>query len=188
MTGGDSFCLCLLCLSVLPALHSTGLPQQQAPYVSWMWKESMCCSLMFAQECALRFFCRLFWMWILFLRPENHLHGYRAVCLLLYLFVVMTEVVGRMQVSGGVGAGSALSFPLAFVKSKASHVACFCFSGLCAAEAPQQPARRVRGLYCPTVTTGQGGCWTSFPQGPPGVALTSEGDKVGVRCVRSHGT
>lgn len=125
-------------------------------------------------------------MRILFLRPENHLRGYRAVCLLLYLFVVMTEVVGRMQVSGGVGAGSVLSFPLAFVKSKASHVACFCFSGLyglCVAEAPQQPARRVLGLHCPTVTTGQGGCWTSVPQGPPGVALTSGGDEVGVRCM-----
>lgn len=33
----------------------------------------------------------------------------------LYLFVVMMEVVGKMQASGGVGAGSVLSFPLAFV-------------------------------------------------------------------------
>lgn len=93
---------------------------------------------MFAQESALKFFCREFWMWILFLTLENHHHDYRAACLLLYLFVVMMEVVGRMQASGGVGAGNVLSFPLAFVKSKASHVACFCFSalyGLCAAEA-----------------------------------------------------
>lgn len=44
------------------------------------------------------------------------------------LFVVMTEVVGGMQTSGGVGAGSVLYFPLAFVKSRASHVARFCFS------------------------------------------------------------
>lgn len=124
-----------------------------------------------------------------FLRLQNHHHGYRAVCLLLYLFVVMTEVVGRMQVSGGVGAGNVLSFPLAFVESKASHVACFCFSGLyglCAAEAPQQPARRVLGLYCPTVTTGQGRCWTPFPQGPPGAALTSAGEKKWVRSERDH--
>lgn len=57
----------------------------------------------------------------LFLRLENHHghHDYRAsvsVRLLLYLFVVMTEAVGRMQVSGGVGAGNVLSFPLAFVE------------------------------------------------------------------------
>lgn len=55
-------------------------------------------------------------------------HDYRGVFPLLYLFVVMTEVVGRIQTSGGVGAGSVLYFPLAFVKSRASHVARFCFS------------------------------------------------------------
>ena len=71
-----------------------------------------------------------------FFRLENHRHDYRAACLLLYLFVVMTEVAGRMRVSGGVGAGNVLSFPLALVECEASHVACFCFSGLCATEAP----------------------------------------------------
>ncbi|CAB1448718.1 unnamed protein product [Pleuronectes platessa] len=42
-------------------LHFTALalPQQQAPYVSWMWKESMC-SLMFVQQCALKFFFGVF--------------------------------------------------------------------------------------------------------------------------------
>lgn len=63
-----------------------------------------------------------------FFRLENQSHDYRATFLLLHLFVVMTEVVGRMQTSGGVGAGSVLYFPLAFVKSRASHVARFCFS------------------------------------------------------------
>lgn len=63
-----------------------------------------------------------------FFRLENQSDDYRATSLLLYLFVVMTEVVGGMQTSGGVGAGSVLYFPLAFVKSRASHVARFCFS------------------------------------------------------------
>lgn len=118
------FRLCLLFVNVLPALHSAGLSQQQAPYVSWIWKESMCCSLMFvlrdssagSYECKVSFFGSS----ITAVTTEEFF--------LLYLFVVMTEVVGRMLTSGGVRAGSVLYFPLAFVKSRASHVACFCFS------------------------------------------------------------
>lgn len=128
-------------------------------------------------------------MRILFLTLENHHHDYRAACLLLYLFVVMMEVVGRMRASGGVGAGNVLSFPLAFVKSKASHVACFCFSALCglrAAEAASRLPDESPGLYFPTVTTGQGRCWASRPQGPPGAALTSAGDKEDVPWLRSR--
>lgn len=92
-----------------------------------------------------------------FFRLENQSDDYRATFLLLYLFVVMTEVVGRMQTSGGVGAGSVLSFPLAFVESRASHVACFCFS-----ESPwglrglRVACRAAPGLVLSHVGTGAG--------------------------------
>lgn len=43
----------------------------------------------------------------------------QCVCLTLNLFAVRTGVVGRVRVNGeGVGAGSVLSFPLAFVEQE----------------------------------------------------------------------
>lgn len=64
-------------------------------------KESVRCLLMFV---LLRFFCGVLWMQRFFFRLENPSHNYRATLLLLfllYLFVVMTEVVGGMQTGGG---------------------------------------------------------------------------------------
>lgn len=121
-----------------------------------------------------------------FFRLENHRHDYRAVCLLLYLFVVMTEVAGRMQVSGG-RAGNVLSFPLALVECKASHVARFCFSGLCATEAPSSLLDESWSRIVPQCPQGRAGAVPSSLQGPPGAALTSAVDKGAVQGIWLHG-
>lgn len=61
-----------------------------------------------------------------------------------------------MQVSGGVGAGSARSlFLLSSGESEASHVACFCFSALFRA-APGGPPDESRARIVPRWPTGAG--------------------------------